>query len=337
MKKTLLNYEIAAIAEALFDELSLSESSRSAWAFSLYFVLMKCFGNSIPEPKWEEVHNQWNIDHLYRGATSSKKKRAEIPLYILKSCKKNGPEVTIEGAFSGSRDFKVTINKALFSTLYSGETNRLHLFILEKEVDELLNTLGEINQEETASVESIKIGSLWKIVNGIRLVYSQSGPVEKDYIETTIGAAIFYLPHPVNECFNGYISIKALNDDLKEKHVVKEHLFPRKRAGCKVLMNEFSIKKFECLVKTELRVFMYLTSEENKSTINYEGTHDEVLKKLKIEKFPSRKPSPFLKNHTLYKNFVRWMRAKIGHKELELEDAEKLLNEFLAERNKALS
>ncbi len=337
MDKKLFNYEIAAIAEALYSELEIIEASRSAWAFSIYYALMKCYGHDIPMPKWKDKYKQWNIDHLYRGSLSSKSKQKLIPGCNIINCKKNKKAVLIKGEINGSRDFgfEVSIEKKYFNGLYTPVVNETHLFILESEVDEILNALGEITITENTGSQSCKITALWQLVNEIRKVYDDTGKDEKDFIETVIGAAIFYLPHPVNECFNGYSSISALNNALKEKRIVKEHLFPRKRAGKDVLEKVYTKEEFYSKVKNEYRIFMYLTSEENKLTINYEGTHNEELKRLHIQKFPKNGNSPFDKNHTLYKNFICWAKPKISkNKDVTIDEVEQLLSEFIQSRNK---
>ncbi len=337
MDKKLFNYEIAAIAEALYSELEIIEASRSAWAFSIYYAMMKFYGNEIPQPQWEDVYKQWNIDHLYRGALSAKNKHKDVPICKVYFSKKNKKGVNIIGQLSdlGDPKFKVLIEKKHFKNLFIRALNDAHLFILESEVDLIINALGEITIQENTDSQNVKINSLWKLVNEIRKVYMDAGQDEKDFIETVVGAAIFYLPHPVNECFNGYSSMNALNNALKEKKIVKEHLFPRKRAGKDVLEKVYTKEEFCSKVKNEYRIFMYLTSEENKLTINYEGTHNEELKRLHIHKFPKNGNSPFAKNHTLYKNFICWAKPKISkNKDVTIEEAEQLLSEFMHSRTK---
>jgi hypothetical protein len=330
MKNKLKNYEIAALVEALYNEISNSEASRGAWAYSLYYVLMLHFNKKIPNPIWEEEYNQWNIDHLYRSAISSKRNREELVQCTIYSRKVQNGDVEIEFTLSSKIDkLKCQVKKSQFELLFSEVTNRDHLFILKREVDEILSLLQESEPEIVTTLENQKIKTLWNIIVAIRSVYEKASPQERDFIETTIGAAIFYLPHPVNECFNGYLSINALNDEISGKKGVKEHIFPRKRAGKKVLDSVKSFAEFECLIKTDLRIFMYLTSVENQMTINYEGTHEDELAKLKIEKFPILSPSPFKFNHRYYKKFVRWARSQENGKFIGLNQANDLLDRFL--------
>lgn len=336
MEPKLFNYEIATIAEALYGEIENEETSRSAWAYSLYYVLCKSCGKKPPaSPKWEDNYKQWNIDHLYRGALSSKAKKGKIPVCSVISSQKlrNGIKITI--GVLGTREMKVdvSISKTLFEDLYAKSLNENRLFILESEVEQIISALGEIGLRENTAAQNCRIDALWRMVKEIRTVYCDAEADDKAFIETVIGAALFYLPHPVNECFNGYCSFDALRNALKDKRIVKEHLFPRKRAGKDVLENNYNRELFYNKVKDEYRTFMYLTSEENKATINYEGTHDEALSRLNIIKFPNITPNPFIKNHTLFKNFINWAKLQVSkNKEIVLEEAEELLNRFLAIR-----
>jgi len=331
MTNTLYNYEIAALTEALYNEISDNEASRGAWAYSIYYALMQHFYKTIPNPTWEEEYKQWNIDHLYRSATSSKRKRNDVVQCTIHSRKEQNGEIDIEFTLSSRIDkLKCHLKKSQYELLYSATTNREHLFILEKEVDEILSLLKESEAEIVTALETQKIKTLWHIIVAIRSIYEEASPQEKDYIETTIGAALFYLPHPKNECFNGYVSINALNDEINGKKVVSEHIFPRKRAGSRVLKTVFNFDDFEKLIKSELRIFMYLTATENKATINFVGTHDETLNQLKIKKFPTAESSPFEFKHTYYKKFLRWVRIHSNKKPLEIDEANELLNRFLS-------
>lgn len=332
MKMKFFNYEIAAITEALYTGIESHENARGAWAFSLYYAIMKSLGNRIPFPEWEEPYSQWNIDHLYRGALASRKKLEKPPVFEVRNVtrKKNG--VVVKGQLNGTeiRELEITLSKENFSDLVKPEMNETHLFLREAEVDEILSTIGEINATKYTHAQNSKIEALWTLVNEIKGMYHRADREGKEYIETVIGAAVFYLPHPVNECFNGYCSIRALNNTLKEKRMVKEHLYPRKQAGKDVLEKEYSRDDFYHNVKDYFRIFMYLTPDENAATVNFEGKHNDALRRLGIEKFPQRKNNPFIKKHTLFKNFIAWTKARVPkNKDLTIEEAEQLLDEFL--------
>ncbi len=326
------NYEIAAITEALYTGIESHENARGAWAFSLYYAILKSLGSRIPAPEWEEAYSQWNIDHLYRGALASRKKQEKPPVFEVRNVtrKKNG--VVVKGRLKSTEisELEITLSEGNFSDLIKRDVNETHLFLREAEVDEILSAIGEINATKYTHAQNSKIEALWNLVNEIREMYHRADREGKEYIETVIGAAVFYLPHPVNECFNGYCSIRALNNTVKEQRMVKEHLFPRKKAGKDVLEKEYPKDAFYTRVKDLYRIFMYLTPDENAATVNFEGTHDDVLRRLGIGKFPQRPENPFIKNHTLFKNFIAWTKARVPkNKDLTIEEAEQLLDEFL--------
>jgi hypothetical protein len=196
----LFNYQLAAIAESLYNEIDNVETSRRNWVFSLYYAIMKSTGNNISRPEWEEKYKQWNTDHLYRGALSSKNKKQPVCSCSLSDCKKNKRGVTVKGKISGTHDeFELKIEKQDFKDLHNPAYIGNRLLISEAEVSEIINAISEITIQQNTVAQNVKIESLWKVVNSIRNVYNVAVVEEKEYIETVIGAAIFYLPHPVNE------------------------------------------------------------------------------------------------------------------------------------------
>lgn len=211
MKTNLFNYQIAAIVETLYGEIDTLETSRDVWAFSLYYVIMKSCGNRILEPRWENEYKQWNIAHLYRGALSSKNKQNTIPTCRITNIKKGKSNIKLKGEVESNigANFEIEIKKSLFKDLYNKTLNKSHLFILESEVEEIINALSEIGLKKNTAAQNSKIECLWKMINELRKVYKESGTEEKEYLETIIGAALFYLPHPVNGCFNGFCSINC--------------------------------------------------------------------------------------------------------------------------------
>ena len=73
--------------------------------------------------------------------------------------------------------------------------------------------------------EDHKFISLAKMIIAIKPVYDEAiDKKAKDFIETTIGAAIFYLPSSKKKLFSGKISEEA----LKTGERIIEHMYPRK-------------------------------------------------------------------------------------------------------------
>lgn len=97
------NYEIAAITEALYTGIENHENAMGAWAFSLYYAIMKSLGNRIPAPEWEEAYSQWNIDHLYRGALSSKNKGERNLSAEIQSVTKKRNALLVKGQLTGTK------------------------------------------------------------------------------------------------------------------------------------------------------------------------------------------------------------------------------------------
>ena len=100
---------------------------------------------------------------------------------------------------------------------------------------------------------------------------------QKNLIETTIGAALWYLPNG-NDLYTGKISQEAIGLLIKEKgnlnKLTKEHKFPRKMAGKELLTNKLSHIKSSSnvlvkLYKSKYGKFNYVTPAENKRLVKY--------------------------------------------------------------------
>ena len=72
-----------------------------------------------------------------------------------------------------------------------------------------------------------KCSALLKLIRGIQEFYSSANPEQRRFIETTVGAAIWYLPKNNKVLFTGKISLDA----IKKNERSEDHLFPRKIAA----------------------------------------------------------------------------------------------------------
>ena len=86
------------------------------------------------------------------------------------------------------------------------------------------------NEEKTKS----KFNVIFKLINKFKEVWLTSNDYEKSFIETTLGAAIFYLP-TTKKTFSGLISEEA--SKISKKKWVKEHQYPRKLSAKFILTN----------------------------------------------------------------------------------------------------
>jgi hypothetical protein len=126
---------------------------------------------------------------------------------------------------------------------------------------------------------------LEKMIVSISEIYfdPQTTNDQRKLLETTLGAAIFYLPQG-EDYWTGKISQKAI-EALKNNpkvHLTKEHQFPRKIAAKRLLSvapklknNDLSLLK---LYEEEYGKFNYVTSKENKAISRYQ--RDEVFEDI---------------------------------------------------------
>jgi hypothetical protein len=98
---------------------------------------------------------------------------------------------------------------------------------------------------------------------------------QRKFIETTLGAAIYYLPHSDNY-WTGKIS-KCAKEALEENNktrLTKEHQFPRKIAAKELLMEVENIKNkkvsLQKLYEEKYAKFNFVTPQENAKLKKYQ-------------------------------------------------------------------
>lgn len=108
------------------------------------------------------------------------------------------------------------------------------------------------------------------IIVSIRGIYHDAEPAQQAFIETMIGAAIWYIPKPVN-AWTGFISLGALqahhpDSGIEKPKLSEEHVYPRKVAA-RILLADESLNHSEMNIAFNEKYgrFHYLTSAENKA------------------------------------------------------------------------
>jgi len=131
---------------------------------------------------------------------------------------------------------------------------------------------------------------LAEIINAIKKIYISSNDNQRAFIETIIGAAIWYIPKPEN-FWSGMISLKAL-EEFRNNGKFKfseEHIIPRKYAARELLASdiELTLDYVENKYKLEYCKLHYITPKENKDVIkfqkNYDGNSDKIYKNAGIK------------------------------------------------------
>ena len=116
-----------------------------------------------------------------------------------------------------------------------------------------------------------KCEALLNLIIGIQPFYHKSNNETKGFIETTIGAAIFYLPKKNSVLFTGKISKEALSKNEKSE----DHLYPRKIAASELLDIKWDKKKDPIQSLANLFIekygkYNYVSKSENKKLIKYQ-------------------------------------------------------------------
>jgi hypothetical protein len=134
---------------------------------------------------------------------------------------------------------------------------------------------------------------LAEIVNNLKIIYKNEDKNQRAFIETIIGAAIWYIPKP-NNCWTGNMSVEAIKSFLNNKNgkskISEEHDIPRKCAA-KELLETNQLLTAEYVGKKYLEKYCklhYITPEENRRAIKFQKTDvyknsKEVYKKANIK------------------------------------------------------
>ncbi|MDA0349820.1 MAG: hypothetical protein O3C43_22360 [Verrucomicrobia bacterium] len=134
---------------------------------------------------------------------------------------------------------------------------------------------------------------LAEVILAIRPVYLRAAKPQQALLETMIGAAIWYIPKPV-DAWTGRISKKALAELHPDSGIMKvrlseEHVYPRKIAAKRLIQNnDLTAKGMESIFREEYGRLHYITPEENKAAIRFQrsdvfSTPEEVYRQAGIE------------------------------------------------------
>ena len=112
-----------------------------------------------------------------------------------------------------------------------------------------------------------KFRALYEMICSISEQYLRASDAQKQLIETTIGAGIFYLPKNKKINYSGYISEEALRTGER----VEEHFYPRKVSANMLLSDPPStLSEFVDVVRYKYMGYHYTTKEENQNLKEYQ-------------------------------------------------------------------
>jgi len=140
----------------------------------------------------------------------------------------------------------------------------------------------------------IKCEGLLELVCGVQKFYQKANPDACSFIETTIGAAIWYLPKDHDLLFTGYISVEAVTKNERSE----DHLYPRKIAAKYLLDYDWSNESepLNHLIDRYLKRFgryNYVSKTENKKLVKFQRhgvftTPEDAYEKAGIKLIPMK-------------------------------------------------
>lgn len=338
----IFTYHLAPMADALYGRLENDDLRHRGWRFALYRALRSSVEGYDEPVYWKTAYRQWSIDHHYRGSRHSAKSRIAdchiesierldadtIQVYAAFIDVDGQKQLTSIGLQRGHFHESMWISQNIHGdTLLEGPFERDRIF------DGLMPNNMMAADDTVPPGEPIdlhpKLTALHAMTEALRGYYAQASAAEKSYLETVVGAAVFYLPQTVAH-FSGYISLECLKGSLEDERRVKDHIYPRKRAGRHLLTTGYSPEELHVFYHGNLARFMYLTASENSKMVNYYETyeeHDSALEALGIVKFPSGDREPF-HSHAELNDFLRYLQRE-GIKTLkDQQSAERLLDAY---------
>ena len=118
---------------------------------------------------------------------------------------------------------------------------------------------------KTNTLEKFKI--FYQTVLQLAPLYREASAPQKQFLETTMGAAIFYLPTIKDDHFTGMISEEA----KQTGQYVQEHLYPRKWVAQQLLLNP-PLSEAECIWDMNHKYLTYniTTKAENRKLVPHQ-------------------------------------------------------------------
>lgn len=235
--------------------------------------------------------NEWNLLHYYRSAfqnsvdiqvniTNIEVLESKESIKILFNISTNGADSHDE-LILRKRHFKAELWRKFHNPggkLLDSKESIDHIFCLIEKASQIFNN-------PVANLEADqRFTSTHQMYVRLHSIYNLFNDVGKKQIETTLGAALFYLPHPVNESWNRLVSIRAIIGFKRGLQMVKDHIKPR-RIVCRELLSLNAPLEYGMFVnkfRDEFSKFSYVTTKENIKLINYEGDYLTAASNLGI-------------------------------------------------------
>ena len=134
-----------------------------------------------------------------------------------------------------------------------------------------------MTDRERAKMEKIRnhCGALADVITAVKSIHEKAEAPQKAFIETMIGAAIWYIPKPPN-AWTGRISKAALKSfhstsGIEKPRFSEEHIYPRKVAARLLIeRKELNGPALFKLFTEKFGRLHYITPDENKAVIRFQ-------------------------------------------------------------------
>ncbi len=314
------NYEKHLIAHYLREKLN--ENYGNCYGYrALIHLLLTIKNDDINNDLAINNSNQIKIDHSARASIST------YGLNTLANFSLNNVNDSVRVSYTLNRNNRNPIERELIFHVIPEQLD-YHPVLVERGLNSYLEErqtlFSQIRGVSSPVIDEVDgkivalhcfLSALLSVPELVRQISNNVNPIYQErFLQTILGAALFYCPRRRDTHWDRRISLAALRGKVvNNKHWTTDHINPR-RKGAMDLMNAFrgnimSVDDLNEFYHNQLAPFTYLDSHENRRLINYFLEHDNYENALHangIEMIPANEER-FIDNAELNR-FVRYMQ-----------------------------
>ncbi|MGO4819456.1 hypothetical protein [Flavobacterium sp. W22_SRS_FP1] len=337
--------QIAKLTELIFDKLSTTEYHPIDWRTAIYAGLLERDNHKIIDYSHGN-QNTWKLNHSWRSAMNKSTEmlnecccKIDFNENLIFHCIYENQNAVLEEIKISLKvdDFK----KALWSTIgvnnkkiLNSKNERAFLFnsivkviTQENNDNNVIINRNDFDEDYNENEIHPKIRAIFHLYSSIHNAYNNNNLTDEEqtFFQYALGASLFYLPHP-EKCWNGRISMKAINHILEGGNKVKDHITPRKFAAKQLLeeQNPLTLKEVADRYWNDYSYFTYVTTNENYLLRNYytDGSTYEEASELNGIKWIC------LNNQSELRKFMKYLIDKKLNNNLTYKKIDSYLTQF---------
>ena len=192
-----MKHLLSLLAEQLYNKISYIEVCRPHWKTAIYYAVLNSNNvNSVIE--WSDDYNQWKLAHQLRANKANAKKEGitlDSNNIVITNCQRENIE--IKATFSDGKVLIIKLNLTDFKNdLWSIlNNNGVSILLDEEEAILIFDYIKGFCKNNVIEDEHPKFYVLTELLKCAQLLYAKlNDKKQKPFLETIIGAGVFYLP-----------------------------------------------------------------------------------------------------------------------------------------------